>query len=153
MFEALIALAFLLLLAAASTRRVPEGQAWVVHRFGRYARTLRPGWNPLAPLVERVTQRVNLINHRVDLPLRSGFDPRTTAQRATIYYQILEPERSGAQLADIDNVVAAVAREQACALTQAGRELDAAAERLKPLLNLQLGGMGLRVIRCQMPGA
>lgn len=153
MLETLIVLASLLLLAGASTRRVPEGQAWVVHRFGRYARTLRPGWNPLAPVVERVTQRVSLINHRIDLPLRSGFDPRATAQRATIYYQIMEPERSGAQLADIDSVVAAAAREQAGALADAGRELDVTAERLKPLLNLQLGGMGLRVIRCQLPGA
>ncbi len=142
-----------LALVLAGLRRVPESEAWVVQRFGRYARTLRPGWRYVWPLVERVSQHVALIGHRIDLPLQSGAAGNVTGQRATLYYQILEPERSGPQIADIDHVVEVAAREQADALARAGRDLDSMADRLKPLLNLQLGELGLRVTRCQLPGA
>lgn len=148
---ALLALA-LFILGAIGLRRVPESEAWVVHRFGRYARTLRPGWRFVLPPLERVALKVPLIGHRIDLPLKIETDPRVTGQRATVYYQILEPERSGYRLADLDHVVEEAAREQASALANAGRDLDALADRLKPLLNLQLGSMGLRVTRCQLPG-
>jgi len=140
-------------LVAVIARRVPEGEAWLVHRRGRYARVLRPGWHVIWPGIERVVNHVSLINHRVDLPLRRTPDHNVTAQRATVYFQIVEPERSGAQLADLDHLVEDAAREQAGALSAAGRDLDSLTERLKPLLNLQLNGLGLRVIRCQLPGA
>jgi regulator of protease activity HflC (stomatin/prohibitin superfamily) len=142
-----------LALVLAGLRRVPESEAWVVQRFGRYARTLRPGWRYVWPLLERVSQHVALIGHRIDLPLHARGATSATGQRATLYYQILEPERSGSQIADIDHVVEAAAREQADALALAGRDLDTMADRLKPLLNLQLGQLGLRVTRCQLPGA
>ncbi len=137
----------------AGIRHVPDGEAWVIHRRSRYSRILRPGWRFVWPLLERVVHNAKLINHRVDLPLRNASDPSITGQRATLYYQIIEPERSGARLADIDHVVEEAAREQASALSAAGREIDVLAERLKPLLNLQLGALGLRVTRCQLPGA
>jgi regulator of protease activity HflC (stomatin/prohibitin superfamily) len=140
-------------LLACCLHRVPEGEAWIVQRRGRFARVLRPGLRFSWPLREKIAQHVKLIGHRVDLPVRNAFDPRATSQRATLYYQILEPERSGAQLADIDSVVAEAAREQAGALVSAGRQPEVLAERLKPLLNLQLGALGLRVTRCQLPGS
>jgi regulator of protease activity HflC (stomatin/prohibitin superfamily) len=84
-----------LALVLAGLRRVPESEAWVVQRFGRYARTLRPGWRYVWPLLERVSQHVALIGHRIDLPLHARGATSATGQRATLYYQILEPERSG----------------------------------------------------------
>ncbi len=138
---------------ALAMHRVPEGEAWIVQRRRRFARVLRPGLRFSWPLLESITQHVSLIGHRIDLPLRNAFDPRVTSERATLYYQILEPERSGAHLEHIDSVVSEAAREQAGALASSVSQPDVLAERLKPLLNLQLSALGLRVTRCQLPGS
>ncbi|MGQ0800675.1 MAG: SPFH domain-containing protein [Pseudomarimonas sp.] len=154
MFLTLFAFTFLGLVGALASgvHHVPEGEAWIVQRRRRFSRVLRPGLRFCWPLLESITQHVNLIGHRIDLPLRNARDPRVTSERATLYYQILEPERSGAQLENIDSVVSEAAREQAGVLAGSVSQPDLLAERLKPLLNLQLGALGLRITRCQVPG-
>lgn len=37
-----------------TVRHVPEGQAWTVHRFGHYLRTLRAGRHVVWPLLDRI---------------------------------------------------------------------------------------------------
>jgi regulator of protease activity HflC (stomatin/prohibitin superfamily) len=144
----LLAAAPMLALLLAGVRRVPEGTAFTVHRFGHYTRTLAPGLRFALPLIERVSAPVALINHRIQLPLESSDG---AAQRAAFYYQIVEPERSGDQLDDIDNVVEREVRQMLDAvLDSAGRDVDALNGRLKQALNERLGGLGLRVTRCQL---
>lgn len=129
---------------AASLRRVPEGCALTVHRFGRYARTLPPGFGFVLPLVERVGQRVSLIGHAV--PVESD------QLQASVYYQILDPRRTGAALESIDEMVAGVAREALGQCQHAGEDerLD---QRFRQRLNQLLADRGLRVVRCVLPAA
>ncbi|MCG6116890.1 MAG: hypothetical protein MEQ07_01675 [Aquimonas sp.] len=142
--SAAIALIALLPLAGvvASLRRVPEGSAFTVHRFGRYARTLPPGFGFVVPLVERVGHRVNLIGHAV--PVESD------QLQASVYYQILDPRRAGQALESIDDMVAQVAHE---ALGQCQRQAEDGRldHRFRQRLNQLLADHGLRVVRCVMP--
>ncbi len=142
-----LAVAPTLALLLAGVRRVPEGTAFTVHRFGHYARTLAPGLRFALPLVERVSAPVELINHRIQMPIDASVEG---AARAAFYYQIVEPERSGDQLDDIDRVVEREVRELLdAALASAGRDADAVSGRLKQALNERLATLGLRVTRCQ----
>jgi regulator of protease activity HflC (stomatin/prohibitin superfamily) len=118
----------------AALRRVPEGCAFTVHRFGRYVRTLPPGIGFVLPLIERVGQRVSLINHSV--PLGEG------AGSGAVYYQILDPRRAGEALESIDQLVACTAREAAAQFSTVGE--------LRQQLNQRLGDRGLRVVRCEL---
>ncbi len=147
----------LLLLAAAGLflallmtglRRVPEGTAFTVRRFGHYARTLGPGLRFALPMIERVSPPVALINHRIQLPLDSRGD---STQRAALYYQIVEPERSGDRLDDIDALVEQEARRQLDLLrAAAGSDVELLSSGLKQALNTHLASLGLRVTRCQL---
>ena len=69
-----LSLIFVLLLpvaiALAAVRRVPDGQAWTVRRFGRYVRTLRPGTHAVWPLLDRIARQVRLTGHHIELPTR-----------------------------------------------------------------------------------
>jgi regulator of protease activity HflC (stomatin/prohibitin superfamily) len=125
-----------LALAAAGLRRVPAQNARPVRRFGRYQRTLGPGWHWVVPGLEWTGRDVDLIGHhlRVD-----GGD----ATRAELYYQIVEPEKAGATLEAVDEFVAGQARE---ALRSPGQSPD----QLKQELNRRVGRLGLRVIRCSL---
>ncbi|MFA5684446.1 MAG: SPFH domain-containing protein [Lysobacteraceae bacterium] len=137
--------ALLFILALMSVRRVPEGSAFAIHRFGRYARTLSPGLRLMIPLIERVAAQVELINHRIQLPLDAD-----DGQRAALYYQIVEPARAGDKLAEIDAVVEREARAQLSSLLAAANDPDAFCPNLKNGLNARLESLGLRVTRCQL---
>ncbi|HET6604325.1 MAG TPA: SPFH domain-containing protein [Xanthomonadaceae bacterium] len=135
-------------LAALAVRRVPEGRAYSVHRFGHFARSLGPGWHLVWPLVDRVARRVDLVGHHIDL----HYERERVAADAAVYYQILEPGRTGAALDDVDGVVQREAAEGFADLMPQllPGETGGGAVRLKEELNRRLGNLGLRVIRCQL---
>ncbi len=137
-------------LAVASLRRVPEDTVCTVHRHGRYVRTLTPGIRFTLPFVDKIAHRVRLVGHQVELPAQS-FGSETSA-RGAVYYQILEPERAGDALDDVDALVEREARQclAAIAAGELPSESTALAGRLKQELNQHLGRLGLRITRCQL---
>ena len=133
----LIAAALPLAIVALGLRRVPAQRVMTIRRFGRYRRTLAPGWHWVAPGIDRAGLEVDLINHHLHV---SGAD---SSRQAEFYYQIVEPEKAGETLDRVDDWVASQARE---AMAETGQSPD----QLKTELNRRVGGMGLRVIRCSL---
>lgn len=127
-------------------RRVPEGTALTVRRFGRRLRILPPGLRYTLPVIDRVTQRVRLIGHRVNVSVEGD-----QATRAEVYYQILEPVRVGAALERVDALVEQQASRALSGLAdEASDSVEALAAQLKHELNRNLMELGLRVTRCEL---
>lgn len=122
---------------AAGVRRVPAQRVLTVRRFGRYRRTLGPGWHWLLPVCERAGGQVSLIGHH--LHVRAA-DSHSAAE---LYYQIMEPEKAGETL---DCVDAWVARQTEEALQEVGTTPN----QLQCELNRRVAPLGLRVIRCAL---
>ncbi len=138
-------------LVIASLRRVPEDTVCTVHRFGRYARTLTPGLRFTLPFVDKIAHRVRLVGHQIDLPPQRLDDGH--AARAAVYYQILDPERAGEALADVDALVGREAQARLAAIaSDAVVPTDGAAldTRLRTELNRRFDALGLRITRCQV---
>jgi len=151
-----IPLLSILALAALAIKHVPDGQAWTVHRFGRHARTLRPGLRLVWPLLDSIARHVSLIGHHVEVPVRAL---GANAASADLYYQILDPVQAGNSLAgySLESVDDAVRREAGDAVNTLADQLPqqsawtaAAADALKQEMNRRVGRMGLRVIRCAL---
>ena len=147
-----IALLMPAMIALASLRRVPQGEAWTVHRCGRYVRTLQPGLHAIWPLLDRIARQVQLTGHHIELPARVfGTDNAS----ADLYYQILDPMPSGNVLESVDEMVLRQADEalSKVAAQHSGAQAEwtvTTADALKTELNGRLGGMGLRIIRCAL---
>lgn len=122
--------------------RVGDDSGVTVHRFGRYHRTLGPGWHWTLPAVERVGRPVRLIGHHVDVPADGA--------RADLYYQILDPERAGPALDQADQFVQQQARAALAELPAQDDTGRTPAESLKAELNRRVARHGLRVIRCSL---
>lgn len=133
----LCALSLIVVVFAAGVHRVPAQRVLTVRRFGRYRRTLGPGWHWIVPSVERTGVEVNLIGHHLHVRGNGG------QEEAELYYQIMEPEKAGETLDQVDDWVAAQARE---ALDHDCHSPD----QLKSELNRRISGLGLRVIRCSL---
>jgi regulator of protease activity HflC (stomatin/prohibitin superfamily) len=151
LFLTLPPLLFAIALIAIAVKRVPDGEAWTVHRFGKHLRTLRPGWWLVWPGLDRIARHVSLIGHHVAVPVRSLGAADASAD---LYYQILDPVQVGMTLESVDDVVIREADDAvstlAARLPQQNGWSAAAADALKQEINSRVTRMGLRVIRCAL---
>lgn len=136
-------IAALTAVAVAGLRRVPEGRAYTLHRGGRYIRSLSPGLHFTLPVLDQIAHEVDLIGHQIAVP--------TASSRAEVFFQILEPQRTGAALDDVDALVEKLTLDRLRSLLP-GSEPGQLAIQLKQDLNAQLANLGLHVTRCRLAG-
>lgn len=147
----------LILLAAASAallslKRIPQGQAFTVHRFGRYRRTLDSGFHWIVPVIERIAHRVSLTGRALTLApqfIAGGRDIATV--HGNVYFQVLDAHTVEPEVDHLDDVVLGATMDGLRRIVPHGEQLtphefNAA---LKRDLNRELRSHGLTVTRCQ----
>jgi regulator of protease activity HflC (stomatin/prohibitin superfamily) len=156
---ALIVIAlFVIIVLAKSVTIVPQAQAKVIERLGRYSRTLSPGLSILVPFVDRVRATIDLREQVISFPpqpvitsdnLQVGID-------TVLYFQVTDPKQAVYGIANyitgmeqlttttLRNVVGGLNLEGA--LT--GR--DGINSQLREVLDGTTGPWGLRVARVEI---
>mgnify|MGYP003336628361 FL=1 len=86
-------LAFGIVLAIESIKVVPQQQAWVVERFGRFHVVLEPGLNGIWPFFDRVAYRHSLKEVPLDVNEQVCITKDNTqlGVDGIIYYQVTDP--------------------------------------------------------------
>src|SRR5262245_2413276 len=76
-----------------SVRVVPQQNAWVIERLGRFHAILEPGLNIIWPFVDRVAYRHSLKEVPLDVPEQVCItrDNTQLAVDGIIYYQVTDP--------------------------------------------------------------
>lgn len=116
----------LLLLLLVSIRRVPEGFAYTVERFGRYVRTLEPGLRWVLPFAERIGARQDLRERRTSVLLSDLLtrDRISVGAEVACFFQVVDPARASYEVQQLEEGLSALLgvtlRNQAAA-----HELDA----------------------------
>jgi regulator of protease activity HflC (stomatin/prohibitin superfamily) len=90
----LLAIAILVVVALARTLQVvPQQNAFVVERLGKYSRTLQAGFHILLPFLDRVAYRHSLKEQAVDVPEQVCItrDNVQVGVDAVLYMQVLDP--------------------------------------------------------------
>jgi len=79
-----------------SVKVVPQQNAWVVERLGRYHATLAPGLNFLVPFVDRLAYRHSLKEIPLDVPSQVCITRDNTQLQVDgiIYFQVTDPMRA-----------------------------------------------------------
>ena len=75
---------------------VPQQNAWVVERLGKYDRTLAPGLNSSCPFIERVAYKHSLKEVPLDVPSQVCITRDNTQLQVDgiIYFQVTDPMRA-----------------------------------------------------------
>ena len=75
---------------------VPQQNAWIVERLGRYDRTLTPGLKFVVPFIERVAYKHSLKEVPLDVPSQVCITRDNTQLQVDgiIYYQVTDPMRA-----------------------------------------------------------
>lgn len=95
--EIAIALAFIaIIFIVKSTKIVPQQNAWVRERLGKYAGTLTPGLNFLLPFIDRIAYRHSLKEIALDVPEQICITRDNTQLKVdgVLYFQVTDPMRA-----------------------------------------------------------
>ncbi len=97
-----VLLVFALSVVYAGVRMVPQGHNWTVERFGKYTRVLRPGLNLILPFVDRIGQRINIMESVLDIPPQEviSSDNAMVSTDAVCFFQVQLPERAAYEVSD-----------------------------------------------------
>ncbi|HEV2558129.1 MAG TPA: SPFH domain-containing protein [Microvirga sp.] len=103
-----IALVIVVLVTIAmGVRTVPQGYAYTVERFGRYARTLGPGLGLIVPYIERIGKKVNVMEQVLDVPSQEAFtrDNAGVTIDAAAFFQVLDASRASYEVSDLEQAL------------------------------------------------
>mgnify|MGYP001096200901 CR=1 FL=1 len=91
---AIVILAVVLIVVAKGIRVVPQQNAWVVERLGKFHMTLLPGLNLIVPFIDRVAYRHSLKEVPLDVPEQVCITKDNTqlAVDGIIYFQVVDPK-------------------------------------------------------------
>ena len=93
---ALVILAVVILFLSRALKVVPQQNAWVVERLGKYHGTLSPGLNFLIPFIDRVAYRHLLKEIPLDVPSQVCITRDNTQLKVDgiLYFQVTDPMRA-----------------------------------------------------------
>ena len=104
---ALVILALAVVTIIAGVKVVPQGYEWTIERFGRYRTTLRPGLNLIVPYVDRVGNKLNMMETVFDIQSQEVITRDNAMVRAdgVVFYQILDAAKAAYEVNDLDRAI------------------------------------------------
>ena len=93
---AIIALVVAVIAAKFTIKIVPQQNAWIVERLGKYKTTLSPGFNAIIPFIDRVAYKHSLKEIPLDVPSQVCITRDNTQLQVDgiLYFQVTDPMRA-----------------------------------------------------------
>src|SRR3989441_7098083 len=109
---ALVVAIFAIILVSRIARVVPQQQAWVVERLGKFSTTLQAGFHILIPFMDTVRYRHSLKEIAVDVPEQICItkDNVQVAVDGVLYIKVLNPERASYGITDYNYAISQLAQ-------------------------------------------
>lgn len=88
--------AFVIFLVVKTAKIVPQRQAYVIERLGKYNKTLNAGFHILIPIMDKVAYKHSLKEITLDVPSQSCItrDNITIEVDGVLYMQVLDPKKA-----------------------------------------------------------
>ena len=92
-----------LVLIFAGVKTVPQGAEFTVERFGRFTKALTPGLNFIVPMVDRVGQKINMMEQVLDVASQEVItrDNAMITVDGVIFFQILDAASAAYEITDL----------------------------------------------------
>jgi regulator of protease activity HflC (stomatin/prohibitin superfamily) len=109
---AFVVVIFAMILVSRIARVVPQQQAWVVERLGKYADTLQAGFHILVPFLDVVRYRHSLKEVAMEIPEQVCItkDNVQVAVDGVLYFKILDPQRASYGISDYNYAISQLAQ-------------------------------------------
>lgn len=99
---------FILLSIYLGIRIVPQSEKYVVERFGRLHSVLGPGINFIIPFLDRVAHKISILERQLPNASQDAITKDNVLVQidTSVFYRILEPEKTVYRIRDIDGAIA-----------------------------------------------
>ena len=105
-FQEFVVLLFVLaiVLVFMGVKSVPQGMEFTVERFGRYTKTLRPGLNLIAPVIDRVGRKLNMMEQVLDVPSQEVItrDNAMVKVDGVVFFQVLDAAKAAYEVSQLE---------------------------------------------------
>ncbi|MDT7581689.1 MAG: hypothetical protein QOK35_2953 [Pseudonocardiales bacterium] len=156
-----VVLLFVLLVVVSVVKAVqiiPQAQAAVIERLGRYQRTLSPGLALLVPFIDRIRARIDLREQVVSFPPQPVItqDNLTVNIDTVVYYQVLNAQAAVYEISDyitgVEQITITTLRNVVGGMSLEGTltSRDEINDKLRGELDKATGGWGIRVGRVEI---
>ena len=91
-----IFLGFVVVLMFMGIKTVPQGQEYTVERWGRYTRSLNPGFNWITPIMDSVGAKMNMMEQVLDVPTQEAItkDNAMVSVDGVVFFQVLDSAKA-----------------------------------------------------------
>jgi regulator of protease activity HflC (stomatin/prohibitin superfamily) len=102
-----VLVALVLITIASGIRTVPQGFHYTVERFGRYSHTLKPGLGLIIPYIDRIGQKVNVMEQVIDVPQQESItkDNASVTIDGVVFFTILDAVRASYEVAHLEKAM------------------------------------------------
>ncbi|MDB5511756.1 MAG: hypothetical protein JWR08_1239 [Enterovirga sp.] len=143
---------------AAGVRTVPQGYVYTVERFGKYARSLGAGLGLIVPYVERIGQKVNVMEQVLDVPSQEAFTRDNAGVKidAAAFYQVLDAAKASYEVTDLQQALLVLTMTNirtvvgSMALDDLLSHRDEINERLLRVMDAAASPWGVKVTRIEI---
>src|SRR5688572_22934512 len=93
----------LIVVAAKAWLTVPQGYQYTLERFGKFQKTMDPGFHFIVPFIERVGHKINMMEQVLDVPRQEVItkDNAMVSVDAVVFYQVLDAPKAAYEVANL----------------------------------------------------
>ncbi len=86
---------------------VPQGAEYTVERFGKYTKTLKPGLNIIVPIIDLISNKVNMREQVLDIEKQSVIskDNAVVQSDGVVFFQVVDAAKATYEVNDLFNAM------------------------------------------------